>query len=942
MSDIGDNTYRVTYTGSGGLSLMNGETIEIDINYKYTDLTYAPFSYTADGSFRPNTLFSGAIVGKSGGVATATNGLNTVNVAKYDENAANPQYLTMIVGSNDTNNNDRSSIFHQANLVYTITDRNTDSVLFKFRVYRGQIKPVEGYSQEDLEQFIDISSSSVVPYNAGAYSGLMERAVIQLKIPANGFNMTGYAETPYLPVTVKQYVLNSDGSASAAGDSFTTTVRKFYYVNSDLSNYKYFNKNDITDTAGLESANQDQFTGSYTVTGESDTHYMVYLNETQGMYLMPSAPEGYDFATMEAKALNPAGNAVSDNTHKQNLTSVPSIYNSSGYQISFHNGCFLRGASLEVDVYYRPTTGITVKQGIDGTLDNTAVLSKITVSSTTSVDLPFKAYTTTEKVMLNTFEQDSKKADYSDIDSERPGLMFRNTYLAAHMGVTPQIKIEPKGARNVSSVKILKKNNNEYVEIPSTAYTVEGTGAVNSYITYTFTNAIEFGDDYVVDIVYGRQQIFTVTAVMRNASGNETPINSTDSYNRSGLDKITVTGQRYNVSGTNTDDYAFSDSDDNTNKYNSFEITNSSKTVNSSTNTKVTIATTFKQNSEYVIANIIAYNDAGSNLNLAVAGTKEVDGKTVTTYENSTLPSLSSPDNVTVKIILTKVATVKVSVFTILSDGETIEPGTPREITNRSDAYINVSASSGNSLNQKAIITSQTEGSYYTGDFDITFDPNSRTVSVLEGAYLNVFAQLPGSGDYVISRITTDGNGYDNIGVSNINRAGSGDNRVLKETLSTGGTVIKSDKEYYELNIYIQKARSIYTLVATEDENGNQSNSVGTCTVYGSHDAPGAIPFAKIDPANETNPNQFNAVLGGIYHPLTVEAKAIRDTKVTFEVKPPNRFAVKTVTVKSGTTQENAQPVGFTASAPNENGTITYTVNDRMSPNNDLFIYLGC
>ncbi|MCR5653006.1 MAG: leucine-rich repeat domain-containing protein, partial [Ruminococcus sp.] len=944
LTDIGDNTYRVTYTGSSGQSLMNAERIEIDINYEYTDLTYVPFRYTADGSFRPNTVFSGSIVGKSGNV-TATRGLNTVNVAKYDENAQTKKYLTMIVGSNETNNSNSTSIFHQANLIYTLTDLKTDSVLLKFRIYRGQVLPAEGYDQEDFDTYI--YSVSVTPYNAGAYSGLMERAVVQLKIPESGIDMTGYAETAYLPVTVKQFVLDENGDAQAADENFTTRVKKYYNTTTDLSQYKYFNKNDITDTAGLESANQDQFIGSYTVTGASDKHYMVHLNDIQGMYLMPSAPEGYDFATMEGKAFNIAGNPITESSHKQSLTEVPTVYTSDGYQIRINSGVTLRSATIEVDVYYRPTTGLTIKQGIDGTLDPTDVLSKITLTTTTDVDLPFKAYTKTDKVMLNTLELESRKSDYGDIDDNRPGLMFRNTYLSTHRGVVPQIKIEPQGSRNVSAVKIYKMNSStkEYEEVLDTAYTIQGNGNTGSYITYTFTNAIEFGDDYLIDIVYGRQQIFTVKAVMRNASGSETQISDDATYEQSGLNKINVKGQRYDIYGNDTTEKAFSDRANESNQFDEFEITNNSRTVNSDTNTKVTITTTFKQNSQYVIANIIAHNSSGKNLNLVVAGKKTVgtgqNQRTETTYDISTLPSLSSPDNVTVKVILTKVATVRVNVFTILSNGTTVEPGTPKEIPNRSDAFINVSATSGNSVNQKAIITSETEGAYYTGDFDITYDPNSRTVSVLEGAYLHVFAQLPGKGDYVVSRVTCDGNGYKDIKVSNITADGEGDSRIIKETLNTGSTVIQSGNGTYELNIYIQKARSIYTTVATEDEQGNKSPSVGSCRVRGSHAAAGAIPFMKLVPMNETTPTSFDAVYSGPHTPWEVEAKAIRDTKITLEVKPPNRYGVKTVSVKRGTTRENAKDITYTTSAQAEDGTIYYTIDDRMSPNEDLYVYVA-
>ncbi|MCR5653004.1 MAG: leucine-rich repeat domain-containing protein [Ruminococcus sp.] len=933
FSDIGDNTYRISYTGDeNNLSFMSGERIEIDITYVVTDLTYVPFSYTAAGNFKPRTIFRGTIVGNKNGYVEATNNLNTINTPYYDSDSQNPRCLTMEIGGDLTDNS--TSIFHEANLVYTLNDKNTGSPLLKFRIYRGQIEPVDNYSQDTFNELIDYAA--VESYKPTTNSGLMEKATIRLKLPIQGLSVIGYAEVPYLPVTVKQYVLDNDGEATAADEDFKTTITKFYNGNNDLGTHKYFNKEELTDTYGLGSASaaEDDFINSYEVTGESGSRYMVYLDAPQGMYLLPESPEGFDFATMEAKAFNPAGDEITNTSHTQSLLKVPTNYvKDKGYQITFSSGKYFRSASIEIAVYYRPTTTITLKQEMDGSLES-SLLSKVTVTTTEAVASPFRAYTSAGTSLQNSVTIENYKGNMIEVDENHIGSLFRTTKLGAHKGVVPQIKVEPRGARNVSSVKIYKKNGNEYEELPSTDYTVTGDGDVNSYITYTFKNAIDFGDDYLVSVVYGRQQRLTVEAVLRNANGSETVVNTPDLYEQSGLDKITVAGQRYNVTGSDTEEKAFSEVSDSNIKKDSFEVTDTPVTVNSSTNTKVTIDTSFNENSEYVIANILAYNDLGSNLNLAVPGTKQVNGKTVTAYENSTLPSLSSSDNVTVKIILTKVAKVKVSVFTVLEDGTTVENGTPRGV-NRSDAYINVAVRS-NSINQKAIITEESEGAYYTGDFDITFDPHSRNVSVLEGSTLEVFAQLPGNGDYVISRITTNGNGYNNISISNV---GKYNNDNLRETLNTGSTTLYSDKTY-ELNIYIQKARSIYTYVYKDEGDGVEGYGGGTVTMRGSHETAGSIPFTKLNPANESTPTHFNAVNGDSYYnrAYTVEAKAIRDTNLSFEVTPPSQYAIKNVSVKSGTSKATARDVKFTASAPDTNGKVTYTISEKMSPNSDLFV----
>ncbi|MCR5653211.1 MAG: hypothetical protein K6F88_05355, partial [Ruminococcus sp.] len=591
----------------------------------------------------------------------------------------------------------------------------------------------------------------------------------------------------------------------------------------------------------------------------------------------------------------------------------------------------LRGASLEISVYYRPKTSITIKQEMDGNLNlETSVLSTVTISSTTTVSSPFKAYTTAGRNTMNSYQIDSYRSDVTETDDQASGKLYRTTYFGTHKGVKPQIQIEPKGSRYVSSVKILKKTNGAYAEVPSSAYSVDGTGDVYDSITYTFLNAVDFGDDYRVEIVYGRQQRLTVKAVMRNANEQETEINNSALYTQSGLDKITVTGHRFDISGADTNDSAFSDTADETNQFDSFEVTSAPRTVNSATNTRVNIDTSFNANSEYVIANIIAYNDQGTNLNLAVPGTKTYNGNTVTTYENSTLPSLSSANNVTVKIILTKVASVKVNVFTILEDGTTKVDGALQN----SNAYVNVSVSS-NAVNKKAIITADNEGAYYTGDFDITYNPHSRTVKVLEGSSLDVFAQLPGNSDYVVSRVTTNGNGYNNIEISGI-RMVEGN---MRETLNTNSTVIYSDRNY-ELNIFIQKARSIYSYVYKDEGNGVEGYGGGTVTIRGTHAATGAVPFTKINPADERTPDHYSGMNGDSYsnHAFTVEAKAIRDTNITFDVTPPSQYSIKNVVVKKGTAKATATNVAYTSTAPNSSGKVTYTVSEPMGPNDDLFI----
>lgn len=922
-----ENKYGMSYNGEIQ-SHMGAQRVEISLYYEPTEDYFTQFQYdNGNAEYKPLVTLKGTFQNEMSNTVTMTNSKTTVQTAVYDKDSSDPKLLTVEIGGGGESN----SIFHQTNLVYTLTDKTNGEELLKFRIYRGKVEPIEGYTQAQLEQYI--SSAKVEGYNTNTNSGLLEKATLKIKMPQNGLVMTYTPETSYLPVTVKQYVLDSEGNVTAAGESFTSAVTKYFTGSEELGKKKYFYADtSVTDTYKMWNANESEFVNNYTVTGASDTRYMIFINTYSGLYINPTAPQGYAVATVQGKAFNPAGEEITYEYHKQQWTNIPTDHNNSGYLLThnYSSYAYLRGATLEVDVYYRPLTTLTIKQEMDGELEN-GTLATVTMTNTGTLSSPYKAYTDLNSKLVDSVTLTDTKSNVTDTDDDHIGSMFRTSVLGVHQGVLPQIKITPSGARNVSSVKISKKSGEEYVEIPSSAYTVEGDGKTNSYITYTLLDTIAFGDDYLVEIVYGRQQNLTVKAVLRDANGTETVVDSPELYNQSGLDVISVTGQRFSATGEDTDEKAFSDVNNTSEGFDSFNVTTAPHTVNSATNTKVTIDTSFKANSEYVIANVVAYNDNGSVLSLVVPGTKETNGNSGVTYERVTLPSLTSSDNVTVKIILTKVAAVKVNVFTILEDGTSLREGTPDGV-NKSDAYVNVAVSS-NGVNQKAIITEESEGGYYTGDFDITYDPHSRTVKVLEGSTLEVFAQLPGNGEYVVSKITTNGEGYKNITVSSVSQK----NQNLRETLNTNSTTIVSGKEY-ELNIYLQKARSIYTRVVRDMGDGREEYGNGTVTMRGTHDTEGVIPFTKIVPIPNSaqQPTYYDAQYGS--NDYTSEAKAVRGTHVSFEVTPPSQYGIKTVTVKSGTTKDNAVAVDFTSSAPNSSGTVTYTVTEPMSPNNDLFV----
>ena len=412
---------------------------------------------------------------------------------------------------------------------------------------------------------------------------------------------------------------------------------------------------------------------------------------------------------------------------------------------------------------------------------------------------------------------------------------------------------------------------------------------------------------------------------------NSTNIVDTDAEFALTKATINVTGQRYDVNGNNTEDKAFiKDSQE----INSFSVTNAPVSVTAYTNTNVTVQTNIEQSSKYVIANVVALKEnTNVDLHLVVPQSRKIDGKDVVTYETCTLPSLTSGDsNIEVLVYLAKVADVKVSVYNVLSDG-TIVDGVPQK-DGSADGYVNVNVAS-NGINQKAIITADDEGGYYTGDFDITFDPNERTVKVIQGSNLNIFAQLPGNGQYVIRKVVCDGTGYQNIKVKDVSFS-SGN---LRETLDTNSTSIAAEGNY-EIKIYIAEAKSIITRV-TNDNSGTGTYTSGSVTVRGNHSEDGVIPFTKISPVSSDaqRVNYYDAVTTSSSLDYTTEAKCIRGTALSFDVTPQTNYQIKSVSVKRGGTKETAADIEYSAGSANSSGTITYTIADPMPfANGNIYI----
>lgn len=945
--------YRVQYHAENSqsangeyLTYMGGQRIEISLFYEETEDLYAGFTYAlADsGAYRPSVKLKGSILYDADDVVDATGG-KAITTAVYKSESTDPKLLTVEIGGHD----DRDSIFHEANLVYTLTDKTTNSEVMKFRIYRGQVIRI-GYSDEQAEQYL--ASGTVETYNASQYDGMMEKATLQIKVPENGLIMTYSYEPVYLPITVKQYVLDQNGDASAAGSSFTSLITKKSGSSNDYSQNKYFAADGtLTDSYGLGTANQSEFTDSYTVTGETDTHYMYYRDSSEGIYIKPDAPEGYSLATIRAKALNKNGEIITKN---QNLTTVPT-YNDSqkGYTVEYNAWGikYLQGATIEVAVYFQPTTTLTLKQTYVGSLSGSLPSINITNSNSEAPTWPFKPFlfdspdSSTDAEMKDSVALTNTQSNVNEQDLENhPNERYRTTVIGLAKGTKPSVKVSLAGARNVASIKLYKKNGAVYEEVPADGYTLTGTGAVNSSITLTLNSAAEFSDDYFLDILYGNQKTFTVKAAMMS-DGNQILTGSDYNYSLTKAD-IAVSGQVVAANGNELEDMPFTPTGGG-DGINSFTVTQDAKTYNTVTNTRVTVNTSIDSSSNYVIANVRAFDDRNNDLNLVTPTTvyDKQSGKPLgTTYETCTLPGLTSDDNVTLIVYLAKVADVKVSVYTVGDDGVTIVNGVPHGAgdngVNITNSYVNVSVIDGNSLNKNAIITADNEGHYYTGDFDVTFDPYERNVKVLQGSNLKIFAQIPndGRGKYVVKKVVSNGTGYANASVGDVSRfEDSDDSDNLRVNINTGNERIDANKNY-EIKIYLEKAKSIYTRAVNVGGNTITSTS-GEITVRGVPAETGVLPFTVVAPSNRTAYQYYDAVTTYSSLNYTSEARCVRGTALSFDVKPQDNYEISSITVKRGNTKDTAQPINFEMTAQNEDtGVTTYTITDPMNYLYNIYI----
>ena len=880
--------------------------IEFEENVK----KYAPLAYvngSGTSTFRPRTVFRGDIKDYTTEPVDATNGMN-VKAAFYKAKEESPKEITMTIGGDNSPN----SAFYHTNLVYTVKSYDEGTTYGTFRIFEGQLKDVTGTAGN----VIVADSFAYTPISATQYA--TAAATLNIRVPEGGLKITGQSEVTYIPVTFKQKILQSDGTVTDAGNTFTATVTKFNSgLNDDTGREKYFTKEFTQDYYSLIGKNAETYfdATSFTVTGAQEKRNMAIpvgttsgYNYDVGYYVLPSVPEGYMLAGIKARSLSSEGDTFDNNSNydgyynrENSATRLKYYTNPNGYLFTYMRNGMTRGNEHVVEIYYAPVTKVTVQQHVSGIsasggteyayveLSNTGTLSNTAL--TPYVDISNTNYSNHFKNDVTFSAKGDNYTGFNETDYD-----WVNS-VSVNQDTHVRFLVRPKGTRNVGSVRVYKIVNGEEVDLDYTV--VSGTGYVNSDTVYEIKDGISYGDDVHIDVIYGNEQTLTVQAVMLD-SGNSEQTNNADVTNY----EVKVTGLRYNNSGEEVSAFKNEGVSDYT--FSQF-TTGTSKTVSVYSSTELTIDTSLiegAQSSDYVVANVKLFEGSSTTPVSSVSPhiIRDDNGKEIgKDYSHCTIDSLSPNVNTTIKVYFAKTAKLKVSVYTIGTDGKVHEgvPWNGNVGNTATGSYINVRGSSG--LNSNTFVTRSDEGNYTTGDFQFTYDPYFKEVNVLQGTNISVFSFLPNNDDWVVKKIV----GTDNFSSKSVSDVSviDGDNGVsyLRSTISTSNSIYP-DRGDYELAVYIAKAKTISVKTVT-NMNDQISSPNGTVCVCSRDLENGVIPFTKMYPiVDEINSTWYDATStssGGTY-PYTTKTKCVTGTKIYLQITPSTNFFVKTLQIKQG------------------------------------------
>ena len=867
---------------------------EINVTYVKLSDIYAPFKWTIDptyknGDWDPYQSLSGAFLYDDG--YSANPNQTIVSLEKNDFNGilrgVNDTYSATVTVGGLSGNNIKNTFYNQ-NLVYTLTSYDGTENYAKFRIFKGQIIPVD-CTQNTLNTYV----SAFTQNNTDSY-GAFQTASFTLTLPAadkaKGMAVTFSALPVYVPIKINQYVLDKNGTTTSVSDNeFTAHVVPHYNTSSDeRSTQRTYTLDSTSDYYSIinRSISDNVYTHTYDVTSASDSRLMyIYkgYSSQNGVNVTLTPKSGYMFDHITYTAKSSADNSIP-------LTDNGLLKLSEGYSYDNYFEVYTsdwrdlaKAADWEINIYYAPETVLTVHQLSPLTAQGN--FGNVYIDDADSQTGKYLApaycgsnYAYKDNVTITT------GASGAPVTLDSGDYKETTDTVRVKLGAKPRVKITPIGSRKIESVHFYSNAEREH-EITYTANSETSTYTLSDY-------SVKYGDQIYLDIVYAAQQHLDVKVYMMEPGTGSTSTLNTDS-------NITVT-----VTGVPQDDlYAFTLNSESVNSFS----THSEQSVEVSPKTALTITTEIPSNnavySEYIVADVklregTPLSDASSKVSpetktIHDAGGNDFVGRN---YANCTIANLTTGRDGEISVYIAKMKKVNVSVYTADTSGHYGDQNSePNGVPSETGSYVSVH--SANPVNNFAFVTMASEGNYTTNEFTITSDPAKRTVSAIQGTTVSVYAQLPDSGNYVVSRVLSSG-GFTSATVSRVSYVTDpSDNtkRFMRVDINTNAKIDSTFASDYDIKIYITPAQSIKITSDYKETDGSiLSQNYGTVRVDGNPAQTGDIPFTVISPNIENSSTYYTTSNG--YSAIYSEAKCVAGTTgLTFTITPQSNYRVSEV-----------------------------------------------
>lgn len=871
-----------------------GAAWEINVTYVKLSDIYAPFKWTIDptyknGDWDPYQSLNGTFLYDDGYSANPNQTIVSLEKNDFDGilKGVNDTYsATVTVGG--LSGNSIKNTFYNQNLVYTLTSYDGTENYAKFRIFKGQIIPVD-CTQDTLNTYV----SAFTQNNTDSY-GAFQTASFTLTLPAadkdKGMAVTFSALPVYVPIKINQYVLDADGNAAAVSDNeFTAHVVPRYNTSADeRSTQRTYTLDSTSDYYSIinRSISDNVYTHTYDVTSASDSRLMyIYkgYSSQNGVNVTLTPKSGYMFDHISYTAKSSADNSIplTDN----GLFKLGEGYSYDNYFEVYTSDWrdLAKAADWEINIYYAPETVLTVHQLSPLTAQGN--FGNVYIDDADSQTGKYLApaylgsnYAYKDNVTITT------GASGAPVTLDSGDYKETTDTVRVKLGAKPRVKITPIGSRKIESVHFYRDAEREH-EITYTANSETSTYTLSDY-------SVKYGDQIYLDIVYAAQQHLDVKVYMMNPGTGSTSTLNTDS-------NITVT-----VTGVPQDDlYAFTLNSEGVNSFS----THSEQSVEVSPKTALTITTEIPSNnavySEYIVADVklregTPLSDASSKVSpetktIHDAGGNDFVGRN---YANCTIANLTTGRDGEISVYIAKMKKVNVSVYTADTSGHYGDQnGEPNGVPSETGSYVSVH--SANPVNNFAFVTMASEGNYTTNEFTITSDPAKRTVSAIQGTTVSVYAQLPDSGNYVVSRVLSSG-GFTSATVSRVSYVTDpSDNtkRFMRVDINTNAKIDSTFASDYDIKIYITPAQSIKITSDYKETDGSiLSQNYGTVRVDGNPAQTGDIPFTVISPNIENSSTYYTTSNG--HSAIYSEAKCVAGTTgLTFTITPQSNYRVSEV-----------------------------------------------